>query len=151
MNALDHVASLSAMAAEVARVIAPGGILIGGFNIGEPQRLQKHRRSLKTSFGISCCDVLMLKRPAERLGANSEVTCEQLAMAPHGTRTTRGIDVFAISRRPALPKGSRSPISRFEVSPATYRHERGLAIIHQYAYCAAPTGSHRNILRLIVL
>jgi SAM-dependent methyltransferase len=36
MNAMDHVSSFSAMAAEVVRVIAPGGLFIAAFNLGEP-------------------------------------------------------------------------------------------------------------------
>jgi SAM-dependent methyltransferase len=36
MNAMDHVSSFSRMAAEVVRVIAPGGLFIGAFNLGEP-------------------------------------------------------------------------------------------------------------------
>jgi SAM-dependent methyltransferase len=36
MNAMDHVSSFSKMAAEVVRVIAPGGLFIGAFNLGEP-------------------------------------------------------------------------------------------------------------------
>ena len=36
MNAMDHVSSFPAMAAEIARVVAPGGLFIGAFNLGEP-------------------------------------------------------------------------------------------------------------------
>jgi len=36
MNAMDHVAHFSAMAAEIVRVIAPGGLFVGAFNMGEP-------------------------------------------------------------------------------------------------------------------
>lgn len=36
MNAMDHVSSFSAMATDVVRVIAPGGLFIGAFNLGEP-------------------------------------------------------------------------------------------------------------------
>jgi SAM-dependent methyltransferase len=41
MNAMDHVSSLSAMAAEVVRVVAPGGLFIGAFNLGEPPSLEE--------------------------------------------------------------------------------------------------------------
>lgn len=36
LNALDHVDNLAAMASELLRILAPGGLLIGSFNIGEP-------------------------------------------------------------------------------------------------------------------
>jgi hypothetical protein len=36
MNAMDHVQNLRAMAAELHRTIAPGGVLIGSFNLNEP-------------------------------------------------------------------------------------------------------------------
>jgi SAM-dependent methyltransferase len=36
MNAMDHVSDFSAIAAEVIRVVAPGGLFIGAFNLGEP-------------------------------------------------------------------------------------------------------------------
>ena len=36
MNAMDHVSNFSLMAAEIARVTAPGGLVIGAFNLGEP-------------------------------------------------------------------------------------------------------------------
>ena len=36
MNAMDHVSSFPKMFAEVVRVIAPGGLFIAAFNLGEP-------------------------------------------------------------------------------------------------------------------
>jgi len=36
MNAMDHVSSFSTMATEIIRVIVPGGLFIGAFNVGEP-------------------------------------------------------------------------------------------------------------------
>jgi hypothetical protein len=36
MNAMDHVEDFKRMADEVHRVIAPGGALIGSFNLNEP-------------------------------------------------------------------------------------------------------------------
>jgi SAM-dependent methyltransferase len=36
MNAMDHVSNFSTMAAEIVRVVAPGGLFIGAFNLGEP-------------------------------------------------------------------------------------------------------------------
>lgn len=36
MNALDHVADLDSICAELLRILAPGGVLIGSFNLGEP-------------------------------------------------------------------------------------------------------------------
>jgi ubiquinone/menaquinone biosynthesis C-methylase UbiE len=36
MNAMDHVSSFPKMAAEVVRVIVPGGLFVGSFNLGEP-------------------------------------------------------------------------------------------------------------------
>jgi ubiquinone/menaquinone biosynthesis C-methylase UbiE len=49
MNSMDHVSSFRIMAAEIIRVMAPGGLFIGAFNIGqpptfsEPQTLTAHR------------------------------------------------------------------------------------------------------------
>jgi SAM-dependent methyltransferase len=36
MNAFDHVSNLSQMGAEITRIMRPGGLLVGSFNIGEP-------------------------------------------------------------------------------------------------------------------
>jgi SAM-dependent methyltransferase len=48
LNALDHVDDLAAMCDEIMRILRPGGLLVGGFNLGEPatpsepQRLDEH-------------------------------------------------------------------------------------------------------------
>lgn len=44
MNAMDHVSRFSTMAAEVVRVIAPGGLFIGAFNLGEPPTFSEPQR-----------------------------------------------------------------------------------------------------------
>jgi SAM-dependent methyltransferase len=36
MNAMDHVSNFSVMAAEIVRVVAPRGLIIGAFNLEEP-------------------------------------------------------------------------------------------------------------------
>jgi SAM-dependent methyltransferase len=41
MNAMDHVSSFPTMAAEVVRVIVPGGLFVGAFNLGEPPTLSE--------------------------------------------------------------------------------------------------------------
>ena len=55
MNAMDHVSSFSAMAAEVVRVVAPGGLFIAAFNLGEPPTVSEPQRLTEDRV----CNVLL--------------------------------------------------------------------------------------------
>jgi SAM-dependent methyltransferase len=44
LNAIDHVSDFPAMCSEIIRVIRPGGLFIGSFNLNEPWRITEPQR-----------------------------------------------------------------------------------------------------------
>jgi SAM-dependent methyltransferase len=73
MNAIDHVDQFSEMCAEIVRVIRPGGLFIGSFNLEEPASATEPQRLTEATIRHALLDALEIEtyRTARRAPADA--------------------------------------------------------------------------------
>jgi SAM-dependent methyltransferase len=58
LNAIDHVSDFPAMCSEIIRVIRPGGLFVGSFNLNEPWRITEPQQLNEADIALHLLDRL---------------------------------------------------------------------------------------------
>ena len=61
LNAIDHVSDFPAMCSEIVRVIRPGGLFIGSFNLNEPWSITEPQRLNEAGIDVHLLDRLDIR------------------------------------------------------------------------------------------